>query len=144
MSLSQIPQQHLNLRFLSCLRFEWKSPFLWGGSHIYFYFWSQTAKGKGQRLFSFTQGLATLPMNRIVFRATSLMRTRKGLLALKVTLLGFSERPAITTAVLAAASLPSSFTCRSHRKQALATLLVHTASPHTQTLQLLILMFPSS
>lgn len=53
-------------------------------------------------------------MKMMVFRAASRMRTRKGLLALKVTLFRFSERPAMTTAVLAAASLPSSFTCRAH------------------------------
>ena len=59
-------------------------------------------------------------MKIMVFRATSLIRTRKGLLALKVTLLGFSERPAIPMTVLAAASLPSSFTCRPRRKQNLS------------------------
>lgn len=71
-----------------------------------------------------THGLATLPMKMMVFRATSLMRTRKGLLALKITLLWFSERPAMVMDVLAAASLPSSFTCGPDGKQTAASATV--------------------
>ena len=53
-------------------------------------------------------GSTTRPENRIIPVALSLMRKKKGRLALKVTILGFLKIP--TAPVAAAASVPSSLT----------------------------------
>lgn len=63
--------------------------------------------------FYWLQGSATRPVNSSVLMMDSLMSSRNGRSAVKTSLYGLKERPAATTAVAAAASLPSSFTCNS-------------------------------
>lgn len=58
-------------------------------------------------------------MKMMVLRAASRMKSRKGLLALKIFLFIGKERPEMVTAVAAEASLPSSFTCRPREKMGL-------------------------
>lgn len=58
-------------------------------------------------------------MKMMVLRAASRMKSRKGLLALKIFLFVGKERPKIVTVVAAEASLPSSFTCQAREKMGL-------------------------
>lgn len=60
-----------------------------------------------------SQGSATRPVNTMVLMVDSRMSRRKGLLATNISRFEFMERPTAITAVAAAASLPSSFTCNS-------------------------------
>ena len=58
-------------------------------------------------------------MKIMVLRAASRMKSRKGLLALKIILFMGKERPETVTAVAADASLPSSFTYQPKEKMGL-------------------------
>lgn len=58
-------------------------------------------------------------MNIMVLRVASRMKSKKGLLASKIILFMGKERPEITTAVAADASLPSSFTYQPEEKEEL-------------------------
>lgn len=58
-------------------------------------------------------------MKMMVLRAASRIKSRKGLLALKIFLFIGKERPEMVTAVAAEASLPSSFTCQPRDKMEL-------------------------
>lgn len=57
-----------------------------------------------------SQGSATRAINSSVFMEASRISSRNGRLAWKTSRFGLMERPNATTAVAAAASLPSSFT----------------------------------
>lgn len=59
-----------------------------------------------------SQGSATRAINSSVLMEASRMSSRNGLLAWKTSRFRLMERPNATTAVAAAASLPSSFTCK--------------------------------
>lgn len=58
------------------------------------------------------QGSATRPVNSSALMVDSLMSSRNGRLAMNTSRSRLMERPMATTAVAAAASLPSSFTCK--------------------------------
>lgn len=58
-------------------------------------------------------------MKMMVLREASRMKSRKGLLALKIFLFIGKERPEMVTAVAAEASLPSSFTCQPRERMGL-------------------------
>lgn len=77
-----------------------------------FIFWA-CFKATAQRLldsFYWTQGSATRPKNSSVLMVDSLMSSRNGREASKTSRFKLMERPMATTAVDAAASLPTSFT----------------------------------